>query len=299
MCKVFFIHLMIPYVDGKTNHILDAAQQAVEPDGASRRRLTARRWTDVTKIALPSGLTFPVRCMMHLGEWTMLRSTTSRDGMSLIGFIVLAACGTSSPSSVERDAAIPGDGVSTVTETEPTAQTAATLETGVDQAALAAAVIPQVAQFIGATQPGTAVDGIRLGRPWGEFDVHKGPRLVFRGSWRLLAALNDDYFAVVSVAPDGNSYKMVGIGSAQFVPTMVEREQLPAVSAALDRGRAGFLRRITDGGDAFVAYEAEPGADAGPAAIRVQPLGLQVIDGGSFGVADMSLDDLDATLPAE
>ena len=227
----------------------------------------------------------------------MVRIAGLREGKFLLGLIVLSACGGSGSSSAERDTALPAD--ATVAETEPTAQTAPSLETGVDQAALAAAVTPQVIQFMSATQPDAAVGTIQLGRPWGEFDVHKGPRLVFRGTWRLLAALNDEYFAVVNVAPDGNSYKMVGIGSAQFVPTMVEREQMPDVSAALDRGRAGFLRRITDGGDAFVAYETEPGADADQAGIRVQPLGLQVIDGGVFGVAEMSLGDLDATLPAE
>ena len=38
---------------------------------------------------------------------------------------------------------------------------------------------------------------------------------------------------------------------------MVAREQIPAVSAALDRGRAGFLRGTCDGGERYLAYEAE------------------------------------------
>jgi len=272
----------------------------VETSGAGRRPSALLRgaiglgeWIGGTSCAPEISNRSPKpRCIMHIGESTMLRNPGLWDGKLLIGFIVLAGCGTSGPSSAEPDTAVPAD--ATVAETEPTAQTAPSLETGVDQAALAAAVTPQVVQFMSVTQPDAAVGAIRLGRAWGEFDVHKGPRLVFRDTWRVLAALNDDYFAVVNVAPDGNSYKMVGIGSAQFVPTMVEREQMPDVSAALDRGRAGFLRRITDGGDAFVAYETEPGADADEAEIRVQPL-----DGGVLGVADMSLDDLDATLPAE
>ena len=173
-------------------------------------------------------------------------------------------------------------------------QTAPTLETGVDQTALAAAVTPEVIQMVGG-----AADTIRLGRPWGEFDVHKGPWLVFRGSWRLLVALGGEYVAIAGVVRDGDSYKMASIGSAQFVPTMVAREQIPAVSAALDRGRAGFLRSVGMGGDGYLAYEAESVADAGQAEIRVQPLGLQVIDAGVVGVTEMSLDELDLLLPAE
>jgi len=122
---------------------------------------------------------------------------------------------------------------------------------------------------------------------------------VFRGSWRLLASISGDYFAVVGVVRDGDSYKMAGIGSAQFVPTMVAREQIPAVSAAPDRGQAGFLRPVGMGGDVYLAYEAESVADAGQAEIRVQPLGLQVIDAGVVGVTEMSLDELDLLLPAE
>ena len=79
---------------------------------------------------------------------------------------------------------------------------------------------------------------------------------------------------------------------------IAEREQIPAVNAALDQGRAGFLQPVGMGGIMYLAYEGESVADAGPAEIRVQPLALQVSDGG-FGVADMSLDELDALLPAE
>jgi|ERR1017187_154007 hypothetical protein len=234
----------------------------------------------------------------------MLRNASSTNGEILFVLIALAGCGSSGQSPVEQDAAATTGDVAMVAETGPTPQTAPTLETGVDEAALAAAVTPQVIQFTRATQPDAAVaDTIQLGRPWGEFDVHKGPRLVFRGSWRLLAAISGDYFAVVGVVRDGDSYKMISIGSAVAVPTMVAREQLPAVSAALDRGRAGFLRCIGEGGDSLLAYEAETVADAGHAEIRVQPLGgdrrSQGIDASADGVVEMSLDELNPMLPDE
>jgi hypothetical protein len=233
----------------------------------------------------------------------MLRNASSTNGEILFVLIALAGCGSSGQSPVEQDAAVATGDVAMVAETGPTPQTAHTLETDVDQAVLAAAVTPQVIQFIRATQSDAAADTIQLGRPWGQFDLHKGPRLVFRGSWRLLAAISGDYFDVVDVVRDGDSYKMAGIGSAVFVPTMVAREQIPAVSAALDRGRAGFLRCIGEGGDSLLAYEAEPVADAGQAEIRVQSLGadsrFQGIDGGAPGVAEMSLDEIDSILPAE
>jgi hypothetical protein len=220
--------------------------------------------------------------------------------VAFLALLLLAACLGEGSGSGSIDAALdPTRGSEAGASTDLTTEQQPTLDTGVNRAVLVAAVTPQVIEFIRSTQPDAAADTVELGRPWGEFDVHKGSRLVFRGSWRLLVAVGGDYVAVAGVVPDGDSYKMTSIGSAQFVPTMVEREQIPAVSAALDRGRAGFLRRITDAGDAYVAYEAETTVDAGQAEIRVQPLALQILDGGVLGVADMSLDELDRLLPAE
>jgi len=179
-----------------------------------------------------------------------------------------------------------------------------TLATGVDQAALIAAVTPQVIAVIRATAPGVNADNVVLGRPWGEFELHKGPRLVFLDRWSMLASSDGSYFTVVGVARDGDSYKWVSIGSDQFVPTMVARESLPAVSAALDRGRAGFLRCVGDGGYSLLAYEAETAADAGQVDVMVQPLVFHGawfagIDAGAGGVPEMSLDELDPFLPVE
>lgn len=180
----------------------------------------------------------------------------------------------------------------------------ATLATGVEQAALAAVVRPEVVQFIQATQPGADSSSIELGRPWAQFELHKGPRLVFLGSWRMLVSVGGNPIAVVDANRDGNSYRMTGIGSAVFVPTMVAREAMSSVSAALDRGRAALLRCLGDGGDSLLAYETEPLVDAGQAEIRVQPLGasdrrFQGKDVGPNGSPEMSLAELDSFLPAE
>ena len=91
----------------------------------------------------------------------MVRIAGLREGKFLLGLIVLSACGGSGSSSAERDTALPAD--ATVAETEPTAQTAPSLETGVDQAALAAAVTPQVIQFMSVfLNAAIGFDGISL-----------------------------------------------------------------------------------------------------------------------------------------
>ena len=234
----------------------------------------------------------------------MMGNVGSSVGGFLVALLALAGCGGLGESSIREDAAgAAGDAV-VVAETGPTQQTAPTLQTGVDQAALAAALTPQVAQIVRAIQPGADADTIQLGRPWGEFDVHKGPRLVFRGSWVMLASIDGSYFAIVTAIPDGSSYKVAAIGSAQFVPTMVELEQRPAVSAALDRGGAAFLRCAGDGGDSLLAYEAEAVTDAGQVEIRVEPLSswdrrFSGIDASVDGIADVTLAELDPMLPAE
>jgi hypothetical protein len=228
----------------------------------------------------------------------MLRNEVSpTDLRFLIALIALAGCSYSGQSSVEQDTAITRDDVSNVAETAPT------LDTGADQSALAAAVTPQVVEYILATQPSADANSIQLGRPWGEFQVHRGPQLVFLGYWRMLASMSGNYFAVVDVMRDGDSYKMRAIGSVQFIPTMVEREKIPAVSAALDQGRAGFFRCVGEGGESLLAYEEDSVVDAGLSEIRVQPLGshsrFRGIDAGASGIAEMSLAEFEPMLPAE
>jgi hypothetical protein len=222
----------------------------------------------------------------------MLLSSKPSGGMCLVALLAFAGCGSSAKSLAEQDAAVTEGDVATVAEAGQTPQTAPTLETGIDLATFVAAVKAQVIPVLSSAQPDTPTDDIQVGRPWGQFDVHKGPRLVFRGSWRVLVANGGDYVTVAGVVRDGDGYKLISVGSIQFIPTMVEREQIPAVSAALDRGRAAFLRRITDGGDAFLAYETGEVADADQPEIRVQPLGLQ-------GLAGVTLAEFEGTLPAE
>ncbi len=58
------------------------------------------------------------------------------------------------------------------------------------------------------------------------------------------------------------------------MPTLSQREQLPAVSAALDQGRAGLLRMAGEGGDSLLAYETEAFVDQTQPEIGLQPLAL-------------------------
>jgi hypothetical protein len=72
----------------------------------------------------------------------------------------------------------------------------------------------------------------------------------------------------------------------------------------LDRGRAGLLRRVWDGGDSLLAYEAGLPQDALQPDIRVQPLVFtgalfQGIDASAGGVPEASLTEIDSQLPPE
>jgi hypothetical protein len=177
-----------------------------------------------------------------------------------------------------------------------------TLDTGVDRAALTAALLPYLKAVV-ATLPGSDPESVQVGRPWGQFEVHKGPRLVFRGRWRVLVSIDGNWAAVADAIRDGDGYKAVGIGSAGLVPIMLTRESVPAISAALDRGRAGLLRAVGDGGDSLLAYEPDAPLDAGDGLIMVQSLGTNAwfrgIDGGAGGFPEMTLAELDPFLPAE
>lgn len=221
----------------------------------------------------------------------------SNNHIAHLSLLVLAACSTSKPGSIDS-AANPAGASDGSLSTEAAPLAVPSLDSGLDPAQFAAAVTPVAASYFGRFDS-SAGNTIQVGRPWGQFAVHKGPRLVFLGTWRVLVSIGGDYATIATVARDGDSYKIVGSGSTQFIPTLVEHEQMPAVSAALDRGRAGLLRRIGDGGDALAAYEKDAAIDGGQAEVIVQWLGRQFLDGGVLGVAEMSLADLDATLPAE
>jgi hypothetical protein len=120
---------------------------------------------------------------MYIWGWTMLPNAGRSVSGFLVALLAVAGCGSSVQSSLGQDTAVAAGDVAMAAETGPTTQAAPTLETGIDLAAFAAAVTPQATQLITVIQPGAAADTIQVGRPWGEFDVHKGPRVVFRGSW--------------------------------------------------------------------------------------------------------------------
>ena len=188
-----------------------------------------------------------------------------------------------------------------------------TLDTGVDPARLAADIAPVVADFIrgtttemmtpiGFTSPADA-DAMQVGRPYGIFTIHKGPWLEFMGYWRAAVLIGGEYRSIVGVKLEGDKYVMVSIGSAQFAPMLAEREKLPAVSAALDAGRAGLLQLFGDGGISLLAYEAALPDGATEPDIRVQSFAWypSVIPGidGSAPPPESTLAEIDKTLPAE
>lgn len=121
-------------------------------------------------------------------------------------------------------------------------------------------------------------------------------------SWQTVP-VGGAYCSIAGVRRDGDSYKLISLGSAQLAPTLTAREQLPGVSAALDRGRAGLLRKVGDGGDSLLAYETVSPEDALQSEIRVQslswyPSAIPGID-GSGAPPETSLADLDQQLAPE
>jgi hypothetical protein len=225
------------------------------------------------------------------------------SGLAIIRFSLAVAplivgCGSSSRQPAAQDTAVDEDHPTDVS------QATLTLDTGVDQLMLGQDVTAEVIQVISATAPDAAAESIQLGRPWGVFMLHKGPRLEFLGRWQMLASLGGDYFAIVSATRNGDKYSMVSIGSAEAVPILVEREKIPRVSQALDQGRAALLQIVGQGGVRLLAYEGDMFADALETEIRVQPLAawdplFQVVDAGMDGIPEASIEDTDKLLPPE
>jgi hypothetical protein len=217
--------------------------------------------------------------------------------------LAIAACGSDSPAP---DAAV------TVALDVARPEGPPTLATDVDPARLVADIAPVVADFIRQSEPAMLAplgftsadaDAMQLGRPYGVFMVHKGPWLAFSGSWSVPVLVGGVHRSIVDVKREGDKYVFVGIGGADFAPTLAAREQLPAVSAALDRGRAGLLRAVGAGGASWLAYELAATDPTQPPDIRVQSLGwyLSAIPGidGSVPPPESTLAELDKTLPPE
>jgi hypothetical protein len=106
-------------------------------------------------------------------------------------------------------------------------QSGPTLETGVDLAAFAATVTSQVIQLFSSTTPGIAPDSIQVGRPWGQFDVHKGPRLAFRSPYGTAEA--DEYVARSEGNPAIARYPD---RLCTAVRTRVHRSEVPSPAAS-------------------------------------------------------------------
>jgi hypothetical protein len=190
----------------------------------------------------------------------------------------------------------------------------ATLETGVDQARLAADIVPAVADLIrhtpeemlssiGFTSAADA-DGIEIGRPYGAFTLHKGPWLEFMGYWRVPVLVRGESRSIVGVRWDGDKYVFVSLGGADLARLLAEREKTPLVNAALDMGRAGLLRVVGSSGDSYLAYEVLSAEDVLDPQIRAQPLSwypslIPGVDGSSGTPPELSLAELDEKLPPE
>jgi hypothetical protein len=188
------------------------------------------------------------------------------------------------------------------------------LATGVDRERMAADILPIVAETIRSMEDESQLplfgftsradaDVVELGRPYGVFTIHKGPWLEFQGYWRAPVLVHGAYRSIVEVGLGANGYTFRAIGSKDFAPLMAEREKGPALSAALDMGRAGLLWIAGAYGDRYLAYEVLSGVDALAAEIRVQSLGWNpsVAPGidGSATPPEFSLAEIDQQLPAE
>jgi hypothetical protein len=188
------------------------------------------------------------------------------------------------------------------------------LDTGIDRAALSADVAPVVADIIRSGPGGsradlgffypTDADAVQLGRPYGIFELHKGPRLLFQNIWAVPVLVGEEYRSITVVEWEGSKYVLADLGSTELAGILAARETIAGVSDALDRGRAGLLRVAGEGGASLIAYEADVTVDALQADIRVLPLGnssrwFQGLDGSVNGVPVASLAEIDSLLPPE
>lgn len=228
----------------------------------------------------------------------------------IVGALLLGCSCSSSASNVPLDGGRPSprEGLDVARPAGPPS-----LDTGVDPVRLAADIAPVVADFIGGSTTGTTTpigftspadaDAIQVGRPYGIFNLHKGPWLEFTGYWRAPVLVGGEYRSIIGARLEGEKYVMISLGSADFATILAEREKIPAVSAALDAGRAALLQPVGTGGISLLAYEvALPDGGTEPD-IRVQSFAwyASVIPGidGSAPPPESTLAEIDNTLPAE
>jgi hypothetical protein len=188
------------------------------------------------------------------------------------------------------------------------------LDTQVDRARMAADILPIVADVIrstgdsmGLSQLGfTSVadaDAVELGRPYGVFTIHRGPWLEFMGHWRVPVLVDGTYRSIVEIGRGSSGYTFIGLGAKEFAALLASREQVPALSTALDLGRAGLLRIVTTYGEQYIGYEVPSGLDPVGTEIRVQSLSWypSVVPGvdGAAMPPELSLAEVNQQLPAE
>jgi len=175
-----------------------------------------------------------------------------------------------------------------------------TLQTGVDQAALRADISPYVVDWLTLLTSPAPTETVEVGRPYGIFTLEKGPRLVFIDYWEVPIVTGTQYQAMAGVRREGDIYVITSMGSAGLAALLGEREKIPAVSSALDQGRAGLLLPTNYGGGELLGYEVD--GPAYPANIRAQPLSVGWsffvgIDASVDGIPDASLEEINEALP--
>ncbi len=229
------------------------------------------------------------------------------DGVCEVGEADACGCVADCPSAAWGD--VPtgevGTGGGDAATDLPRANAVLTLATDVDRARAAADLLPTVKQLaptFGFSSPAD-LDSMQLGRPYGVFTLHKGPWLEFMGYWRVPVLIQSQYQLVVDFNEAADGYALRTVGSTEFAHVLAERERVPALSAALDAGRAGLLRVVGAYGERYIGYEVSSGVDPAATEIRAQSLAWYptVVPGidGAAAPPELTLAEVDQQLPPE
>jgi hypothetical protein len=228
------------------------------------------------------------------------------DGVCEVGEAEACGCVADCPSAVWGD--VPtgevGDASGGDASTDRV-RPVASLATDVDPARMSAdllATAKQLAPTFGFTSPAD-LDSMQLGRPYGVFTIHKGPWLEFMGYWRVPVLIQGQYQLVLQFAKAADGYAFLALGSADFARLLAGREQVPALSAALDAGRAGLLWIAGAYGERYIGYEVFSGADPVATEIRAQslswsPTAVPGVDGAATP-PELTLTEVVQQLPPE
>jgi hypothetical protein len=227
------------------------------------------------------------------------------DGVCEVGEAEACGCVADCPSAAWGDVPTGEVGASGADAGTDLVRPVGSLATDVDRARMSAdllATAKQLAPSFGFSSQAD-LDTVQLGRPYGVFTIHKGPWLEFMGYWRVPVTIRGQYQLVLQFAKAADGYAFLAIGSADFARVLAERERVPALSAALDAGRAGLLWIAGSYGDRYIGYEVSSGADPVGAEIRAQSLSgypstVPGVDGSALP-PELTLTEVDQQLPAE